>query len=142
CKGKKYNMSDFDRHVDLLSEKKRRLLALRMIKEQKASQQKPKILPRPPDMENIALSFAQQRLWFLDRLLDGKGVYNLPSVYRITGPLNVAMLHATLNTIVQRHEMLRTTFRMVNHEPIQHLHPELKLPLPLINMEEVQVEEQ
>ena len=54
-------------------------------------------------------SFAQQRMWFLDEL-EGGSQYNIISVKKIDGPLNVALLEKSFNTIVQRHECLRTTF--------------------------------
>src|SRR6185295_20184658 len=56
------------------------------------------------------VSFAQQRLWFLDQLEPGSPFYNLPQVISIKGDLNVDALQRTLNEIVRRHETLRTAF--------------------------------
>ncbi|HEY6332714.1 MAG TPA: amino acid adenylation domain-containing protein, partial [Blastocatellia bacterium] len=65
------------------------------------------------------LSFAQQRLWFLDQLEPGKSAYNLPLALEIDGLLNVARLEQTLTEIVRRHEILRTTFHLYGGEPVQ-----------------------
>ncbi|HEY9806725.1 MAG TPA: condensation domain-containing protein, partial [Candidatus Obscuribacterales bacterium] len=58
----------------------------------------------------LPLSFAQQRLWFLDQLVPENPFYNMPSAVRLTGVLNPVALEAAVNQIVQRHETLRTRF--------------------------------
>ena len=57
------------------------------------------------------LSFAQQRLWFLDRLAPDNAFYNVFGAVRMTGELDVAALRRAFQEIVRRHESLRTTFR-------------------------------
>lgn len=69
------------------------------------------------------LSFAQQRLWFFDELAPGTPYYNLPSQFRITGRLNVAVLEDCLREIVKRHEALRTVFRATAGRPHQVIVP-------------------
>src|SRR5258706_7426460 len=59
----------------------------------------------------VEASFAQQRLWFLDRLDPASTSYNLPLVLHLSGALDVAALEAALSGLVERHETLRTTFR-------------------------------
>src|ERR1051325_5365117 len=59
----------------------------------------------------LPLSFAQQRLWFLEQLDPGNPIYNIASALRLHGQLNVDALERTLNEIVRRHESLRTAFR-------------------------------
>jgi hypothetical protein len=67
-------------------------------------------LQRAPGGARTALSFAQQRLWFLDQL-DPRGiVYNIPRAVRIRGALDTAALQQSLNEVARRHESLRTTF--------------------------------
>ncbi|HEY4590924.1 MAG TPA: condensation domain-containing protein, partial [Thermoanaerobaculia bacterium] len=73
-------------------------------------------IPREGD---LPLSFAQQRLWFLDQLEPGSAVYNIPVVLQMSGRLEVAVLAAALAEIARRHEVLRTAFRAVAGEPVQ-----------------------
>ncbi|MGH7931425.1 MAG: condensation domain-containing protein, partial [Candidatus Binatia bacterium] len=82
----------------------------------------------------LPLSFAQERLWFLDQLEPGSTVYNMPGVFRLKGPLNVAVLKQSLNEIVRRHEALRTTFRSVEGSPQQVVASGLTLPLPVMDL--------
>ena len=76
-----------------------------------------------------SLSFAQQRLWFLDQLEPNNSSYNVPYVVRMRGRLQLQALEETLNEIVRRHETLRTSFLTFNDKPIQLIADELQLPL-------------
>jgi amino acid adenylation domain-containing protein len=78
-------------------------------------------LPRRPEEERAPLSFAQQRLWFIDRLAPGNAAYNNPVAMRLRGPLDVGVLTAALSEIQRRHEILRTTFPLENGEPVQRI---------------------
>ena len=93
----------------------------------------PPIQPVPRDQE-LPLSFAQQRLWFLDQLEPNSPFYNLPEVVRLTGPLNVPVLERSLNEVVRRHEALRTTFKTVDGRAAQVIDAELTVPLPLADL--------
>jgi amino acid adenylation domain-containing protein len=88
-----------------------------------------RLRPVPRDGE-LPLSFAQQRLWFLDQLQPGNSVYNVPTAVRLVGALGVSTLKDSLNEIVKRHEVLRTTFISRQGEPSQIIAPSLKLALP------------
>ncbi|MBD1900681.1 amino acid adenylation domain-containing protein [Trichocoleus sp. DQ-A3] len=79
-------------------------------------------------------SFAQQRLWFLDQLFPGNTFYNVATALRLKGSLNAWALEETFNEIVRRHEALRTTFRMLDGQPVQVIAPSLTIPLPLIDL--------
>ena len=68
---------------------------------------------------DIALSFAQQRLWFLDRMEPGNPFYNCPVALRLKGQLHIEALERALQKIVRRHEILRTTFKVVDGQPVQ-----------------------
>lgn len=81
-----------------------------------------------------ALSFAQQRLWMVDRLLPGNTIYNVARMYRLNGALNVEALEKSLNWIVARHATLRTTFAVSEGEPRQIVHPARPVELPLIDL--------
>ena len=84
----------------------------------------------------LPLSFAQQRLWFLDQYEPGSSVYNIANALRLTGALNVSALEQSVQEIVNRHEALRTTFAMVDGEAVQVIAPALKLSLPVVDLSE------
>ena len=77
------------------------------------------------------LSFAQERLWFLDRLDPGRPVYNLPRVLRLAGALDVGALERALEEVVRRHEVLRTRFPEAGGRPVQRIDPAAEVDLPL-----------
>jgi len=76
-------------------------------------------LVKQPRSDAMPLSFGQQRLWFIDQLEGGGEAYNMPSVRRLAGGLDVKALQSALDTLVERHEVLRTVFRSVDGEPVQ-----------------------
>ncbi len=76
-----------------------------------------------PRATHLPLSFAQQRLWLLHRLLPDQGIYNIPVAWRLRGPLDEAALARSLDALVARHETLRTRFTMVKGEAVQVIDP-------------------
>jgi len=82
------------------------------------------------------LSFAQQRLWFLDRLEPGSAAYNLPALMRLAGPLRPEVLALALAEVVRRHAALRTTFEVPEGaaDPVQVVHPLAGWNLPLLDL--------
>ena len=82
----------------------------------------------------LPLSFAQQRLWFLEQFEHAGAAYHVPVIFRIRGPLDVTALKHTLNEIVRRHESLRTTFSVVDGEPVQVIAPPQEVVLPVIDL--------
>jgi amino acid adenylation domain-containing protein/non-ribosomal peptide synthase protein (TIGR01720 family) len=83
------------------------------------------------------MSFAQQRLWFLDQMEPGTAAYNLFTGYRLAGPLDLTALERSLSEILRRHEVLRTNFAMIEGRLVQILNPARPLELPLVDLSEV-----
>ncbi|HEX2207391.1 MAG TPA: amino acid adenylation domain-containing protein, partial [Longimicrobium sp.] len=79
----------------------------------------------------IPLSFAQERLWFLDRMEPGDASYNVTRVLRLSGALDAPALERALGEIIRRHESLRTVFREVDDAPVQVIHPFGGFDLPI-----------
>jgi amino acid adenylation domain-containing protein/non-ribosomal peptide synthase protein (TIGR01720 family) len=107
-------VSDFADQIAALSPEKRALLARRN-----------------------PLSFAQERLWFLDRLAPNSAAYIIPTAVRLEGQLDRAVLARSLNAIIARHEVLRTTFPALEGHPVQLVAPVLRLPLPLLDLSDL-----
>jgi amino acid adenylation domain-containing protein len=80
------------------------------------------------------LSFSQERIWFLEQLQPGSPVHNIPAAFRLPGFLNVAALEQSINEMVRRHEVLRTTFQSSGGQPVQVIAPELKGSLALMDL--------
>ncbi|TQV68007.1 amino acid adenylation domain-containing protein [Exilibacterium tricleocarpae] len=91
--------------------------------------------------EHPPLSFAQQRLWFLNQLEEGRSVhYNIPLSIRLKGILNISALSLAFNSIVKRHEVLRTTFENIDGEAKQVISTTMNLDIEVIHIEERNVE--
>src|SRR6185369_430677 len=71
---------------------------------------------------HLPLSFAQERLWFLDQL-EESAFYNMPAAFRVSGALNVEHLRRAFDALTLRHEVLRTTFAVVEEKPVQVISP-------------------
>ena len=94
-------------------------------------------IPRSPLRETggpYALSFPQERLWFLESLRPGGAGFNIPMIARLQGALDVRALGASLQQVVDRHEPLRTRFPLVEGRPVQEVLPALAVPLPLVDL--------
>jgi len=101
----------------------------------------PPILPRGPEAgDELPLSFAQERLWILDRFEPENPAYNMPFPVRLRGTLDPAALRWSLRRLVERHESLRTTFHSRGGKPVQRIAPELPLELPRIDLSELDPE--
>jgi amino acid adenylation domain-containing protein len=80
------------------------------------------------------LSFAQERLWFLNQLEPDNPFYNQPTALRLTGKLNLEVLKQTLTEILRRHESLRTNFTIVEGKPVQIIQPIADFEIPIIEL--------
>ncbi|MBF2063676.1 MAG: amino acid adenylation domain-containing protein [Calothrix sp. C42_A2020_038] len=85
--------------------------------------------------ENLPLSFAQQRMWFLYQLDRENPFYNESLQVEIAGVLNIAALQQSINDIILRHEVLRTNFLTVEGKPVQRIHPYSPITLPFIDLQ-------
>jgi amino acid adenylation domain-containing protein len=90
--------------------------------------------PGGPGASPPPLSFAQQRLWFLERLAPGNVAYHVPAAVAISGDLDPAALRRALAAVVARHESLRTTFGQVEGQPVQIVAPDLRVELPIVDL--------
>ncbi len=85
------------------------------------------------NFEELPLSYAQQRLWFLDQLEPNSSFYNVPLALHLEGTLKIDVLEKSLQEIIQRHEALRTNFATVEGNPVQVIKPESNWQLTLVN---------
>jgi amino acid adenylation domain-containing protein len=111
-------MSDIAKQITGLSVEKRQLLE-RYLKTAGLNLSRTVILPQSRETNKFPLSFAQQRLWFLDQLEPNSAVYNIPDMQQFSGPLNLAALERSMSELIRRHESLRTTFQSIDGEPVQ-----------------------
>jgi len=108
----------------------------------------PQLVPGSGDREALLhsdrvlpLSFAQQRLWFLDQLVPGNPFYNVPAAVRLTGQLDLMALKQAFNQIVHRHEALRTNFVKVDGQPTQIISANVNVFLPLVDLRHLPAKE-
>ena len=96
-----------------------------------------------PRENSLPLSFPQERLWFLQQLEPSKAAaYNMPFGFRISGYLNLLVLEQSLNEIIKRHEILRTTFDLVKGQPTQVIHDSLCFNLSVVDLQNFSQEQQ
>ncbi|RYZ34547.1 MAG: amino acid adenylation domain-containing protein, partial [Myxococcaceae bacterium] len=95
----------------------------------------PPLKRRVDSGEALPLSFAQQRLWFLDQMEPGSAFYNVPAVVRVDGPLEAGVLRRSFEELVRRHESLRTTFSTRGSKPVQILTEEPELAFRQVELE-------
>nr|MDZ8007541.1 amino acid adenylation domain-containing protein [Nostoc sp. DedSLP05]MDZ8097380.1 amino acid adenylation domain-containing protein [Nostoc sp. DedSLP01] len=92
--------------------------------------------------EELPLSYAQQRLWFLDQFEPNSAVYNIPVALRLVGNLNRAALEQSLIEIIHRHEALRTNFITVDGKPIQVIHTQTNWTVSVLEWQHLAPSEQ
>ena len=117
------------RLADLPPEK---LAALHRKLQQKRQPLQP--IRRLPDKSYYPLSFHQQRLWFIEQFQPGTPLYNVSRAMMLGGPLQYPALKSTLQTLLDRHESLRTTFHVLDGEPMQRINPLVELELPVVDL--------
>ncbi len=95
--------------------------------------QLPPITPQPR-ADKLPLSFAQQRLWFLEQLQGQRQLFTIPFALRLTGSLQPAALHQSFEALIARHEVLRTAFLADHGQPWQTILPPAPFPLPIVDL--------
>ncbi|RKG98938.1 amino acid adenylation domain-containing protein, partial [Corallococcus sp. CA053C] len=131
-------MSDIRNRIANLPPEKREQFLRKLAERQNA----PGVTQEPPPTRRPAraasepspLSFAQQRLWFLDRMEPGTTLFNIPAAFRLRGPLDARALERAFNALVERHESLRTRFLEQDGQPVQVAVPSLELTLARVDL--------
>src|SRR6185503_11563245 len=98
-------------------------------------------IPKRPNRESAPLSFAQTQMWVIDQMTPGNPAYNLPYGFRLRGALDGTALENSFNEIINRHEALRTTFAVKEGEPVQLIHPELKIKIKVKALDLLEAQE-
>jgi amino acid adenylation domain-containing protein len=96
-----------------------------------------KVIPRVAGRKTAPLSFAQQQIWLHAQMVPGIPIYNEPVTIHRQGALDVRALGLVLNEIVRRHEAWRTSFSLVDGEPVQVIHPARPVPLPIADLRQI-----
>jgi amino acid adenylation domain-containing protein len=131
-------MDILEQQMTSLSPEQRRLVEYWLRQEQTADEVAfADVIPRRGATDASPLSFAQQRLWFMQHLAPTSPAYNMRAVVRLIGQLDSAALERSLNVIVQRHEVLRTTFVSTDGYPQQVIAPSLYIAIPLISLDKM-----
>jgi amino acid adenylation domain-containing protein len=117
-----------------LSPQKRELLLRQLRQRPGAPPPRPAVRPLPRHGQSFPLSYAQERLWFLDQLEPGSAAYNIPAAVRLSGRLDEAALARALTEVVRRHEVLRSSFASEGGRPMQRIAPAAALPLPVVDL--------
>jgi amino acid adenylation domain-containing protein len=117
-------------HIAELSPTERAALVSRLKQQRAAERAGAQTIPHRGAAAHYPLSFAQQRLWFLEQL-EPDGPYKVPAAFRLRGPLNVEALERSVNELISRHEILRTTFAEIDGQPVEIVAPQLTLSIPV-----------
>ncbi|NEQ78176.1 MAG: amino acid adenylation domain-containing protein, partial [Okeania sp. SIO2C9] len=113
-----------------LRERKEEVLSFLYSAKQSVYSQQSQIKPIERNGNPPPLSYAQQRLWFIEKMALSSNAYNMPLVLHLVGQLDYIALQKSLNQIIARHETLRTTFSEINGTPVQIIKPSFELELP------------
>ena len=126
-------MDDIRKRLEKLSPEKRALLLKKLQARQKFTEDRFEIPPRK-DPTQYPMSFAQRGFWYLEQMQPDTGLNNIPAIIRMRGRLEVAALERAIQTILQRHQVLRTCYRVDAGEPVQSVMPDYTFQLAVIDL--------
>ena len=125
-------MTEIDQKLSALSSEKRALLEARLLRKTVFTNATKDDVPRTTTA--LELSFAQQSLWFLNRLQPNSAFYNIPVALRISGPLDFDALQKSFEAVIHRHEVLRTQIVACDGNPNPRLAQNIRFVLPTIDL--------
>jgi amino acid adenylation domain-containing protein len=128
-------MSNIAKRIAALSPEQRKLLELRLKQKQINLETTSSISPRKAG-DTLPLSLMQEKLWFGHQLQPNLPLYNESSLFKLTGSLDLVAIKKSINQIIDRHETLRTSFRVVDDITTQIIAPELILSIPIIDLKQ------
>src|SRR5690349_13701281 len=126
-------MSKIAERIAKLSPDRQQLLA-RLLKQDQIDLSQSVIMPRVRNSNHAPLSFAQQRLWLVLELDPDNIAYNIPEAFLVKGRLDASVLARSFTEIVRRHEILRTTFQVINGEPRQVIGPPQPVAIDVVEL--------
>jgi amino acid adenylation domain-containing protein len=126
-------MSELTQRIAHLSPEKREVLE-RLLKQKGVDVSRTLIVPRKEASSIAPLSFGQRQMWIIDKLSPGRSFHNLPNAARMRGPLDIEALEKTLGEITRRHESLRTTFTMMDGNPVQVIGRAQPCTIPMLDI--------
>src|SRR5215510_833175 len=132
-------MSNSTARIAALDPKKRELL-LQRLRERAVKSDRTGIERLPRDGRTFVLTYAQQRLWFLQQLEPNTAHYNIPESLALTGKVEIGAVEKSLREIINRHEALRTSFREECGEPRQVIWERVSFKLPMMDLSELGTE--
>jgi amino acid adenylation domain-containing protein/thioester reductase-like protein len=135
-------MSNLSKYLSTISPNKLALLS-KQIESKSTKTPTKQVIARRNQSDEVPLSFAQQRLWFLAQLEPENPFYNQPTALKLHGELNIAVLKQSLTELIRRHEPLRTTFSSnLEGKTKQIIHPPREVVLPTVNLEQLNPSQQ
>ena len=135
-------MKDFSARITALNAEQRAVFEAALKAKGLRAPQVDQIPRRPREDTNLFVtSIDQERLWFIEQLQPGNSAYNIFSASRIRGPLDAAVMERVVRELIARHEVLRTTFTIVDDEPMQLIHPEADFTLAPIDLQSLPLDQ-
>lgn len=120
-----------------LSKYKKELLAFLADAEMSTRTVQPPVTSSMSRQSRVHASFAQWRMWFVNRLSETSSAYNIERIVTLTGPLNISALERSINEIVRRHDSLRATFSLIGDELFQIISPFSAFRLPIKDLRSI-----